>query len=60
MHVRRFAYRVLRPGAVVRISITKRGAIGKYTRLRIRKGRPPSRIDRCLLPGGTRPVRCPV
>ena len=58
MHVRRFAHRLLRPGAVVRISITKRGAIGKYTRLRIRQGKPPSRIDRCLMPGSKRPVRC--
>jgi hypothetical protein len=60
LHVRRFARRVLRPRAVLTISITKPGTIGKYTRLRIRRGKPPSRIDRCLLPGGKRPVRCPV
>ena len=60
LHVRRFAHRILRPRAVLTISITKPGTIGKYTRLRIRRGRPPSRIDRCLLPGGSRPVRCPV
>jgi hypothetical protein len=60
LHVRRFARRVLRPRAVVRISVTKPGTIGKYTRIRIRKDRPPSRIDRCLMPGRKQPARCPV
>jgi PKD domain-containing protein len=60
LHVRRFAHRLLRPRAVLTISITKPGTIGKYTRLRIRRGKPPSRIDRCLFPGAKRPVRCPV
>jgi hypothetical protein len=60
MHVRRFARRVLRPRAVVRISVTKPGTIGKFTRIRILKGKPPSRIDRCLVPGRKQPVRCPV
>ena len=60
LRVRRFARRVLRPGAVVRIYVTKTGTIGKYTRVRIRSGKPPSRVDRCLMPGRTRPVRCPV
>ena len=59
LRVRRFARRLLRPGAVVQISITKPGAIGKYMRLRIRRGRSPSRVDRCLAPGAARPVRCP-
>ena len=58
LHIRRFAHRVLRPGAVVRVWVTKPGAIGKYTRFRIRAGKPPSRIDRCLMPGDRRPVRC--
>ena len=57
--MRRFAHRVLRPGAVLQIRVTKAGTIGKYTRLRIRRGRPPNRIDRCLVPGGKRPVHCP-
>jgi PKD repeat protein len=59
LHVRRFARRLLRPGAVVQISVTKPGAIGKYMRLRILRGRSPSRVDRCLPPGAARPVRCP-
>ena len=58
LHVRRFARRTLRPGAIVQIFVTKRSAIGKYTRFRIRAGKPPSRVDRCLPPGRKRPVRC--
>ncbi len=60
LHIRRFARRLLRPGTVVRISVTKPGTIGKYMRLRIRRGRSPSRIDRCLLFPATQPVRCPA
>ena len=59
LHIRRFARRMLRPGAVVQISVTKPGTIGKYMRLRIRRGRSPSRIDRCLVPAAKGPVRCP-
>jgi hypothetical protein len=50
---------LLRPGAVLEVSITKQGEIGKYTRYGIRKRRPPKRIDRCLLPGVTNPTACP-
>ena len=39
--------------------ITKPGTIGKYTRLRIRAGRRPIRVDRCLQPGQTQPSPCP-
>jgi hypothetical protein len=39
--------------------ITMPGAIGKYTRVRIRDGRRPVRVDRCLQPGATRPSPCP-
>jgi hypothetical protein len=58
VRVRRFARRLLRPGTVVEIWVTKAGEIGKYTRFRIRSGKPPTRIDRCLAPGATRPTRC--
>jgi hypothetical protein len=60
LRVRRFARRLLRPGAFIQIYVTKRGSIGKYTLVRIRRGRAPSRIDRCLMPGSTRPMRCPA
>ncbi len=59
LRIRRFAARLLRPGAVVQITVTKPGAIGKYMRLRIRRGRSPSRIDRCLAPGAKLPGLCP-
>jgi hypothetical protein len=59
IRIRRFSRRVLRPDAVVEIWVTKSGEVGKYTRFRIRKGRPPSRVDRCLPPGAKRPAPCP-
>jgi hypothetical protein len=49
-----------RPGATLVIRVTKPGHIGKYVRLRIRSGRAPLRIDRCLTPGRSRPVECPA
>jgi hypothetical protein len=58
VRVRRFGRRVLRPGAVVQVWVTMPGEIGKYTRLRIRKGKRPTRVDRCLMPGSKRPTRC--
>jgi hypothetical protein len=50
--------RRLRAGTVVKIFVRKQGKIGKYTRFRIVRGRPPLRIDRCLVPGKKKPVRC--
>jgi hypothetical protein len=40
------------------IRITKRGRIGKHTTIRIRRGAAPTRRDRCLVPGASRPVSC--
>jgi len=51
--------RRLRAGTVLRVFVTKRGRVGKYTRLTIRRGVPPARTDRCLRDGSARPVRCP-
>ncbi|MFL5866545.1 MAG: hypothetical protein ACJ766_05525 [Thermoleophilaceae bacterium] len=45
-------------GTVIELRVVKRGRVGKYTRIRIRRGRIPSRMDRCLNPGSTRPRRC--
>jgi hypothetical protein len=47
-------------GTRIVIRVTSAGVIGKYTRIIIRGGRPPTRRDRCLLPDATRPVRCPL
>jgi PKD repeat protein len=54
---RRFERR-LRAGVTLEIFVRQAGTIGKYTRFLIRAGRPPARIDRCLIPGSSRPVRC--
>jgi len=45
---------------MIRIYVTKTGMIGKYTSIRVRRGKPPRRADRCLLPTDKRkPVICP-
>jgi hypothetical protein len=59
LHIRRLEGRTLRSGAILRISVTRNDAIGKYTRFTIRKKKPPARADRCLVPGSTLPVGCP-
>jgi hypothetical protein len=51
--------RRLRAGVRLELFVRKAGRIGKYTRFLIRAGKPPARIDRCLMPGKRRPVRCP-
>jgi hypothetical protein len=47
----------MRPGAVIEVRITAPGKIGKFTRIRLRRSRPPSRVDLCL-PPGQGPVPC--
>jgi hypothetical protein len=56
---RRMERRLLRGGATVTVSVTRQGWIGKYTRWKIRKSKPPQRRDRCLIPGTSGPVACP-
>ena len=55
---RRFERR-LPAGVKLEVFVRKAGRIGKYTRFLIRAGKPPARVDRCLMPGKRRPVRCP-
>jgi PKD repeat protein len=50
--------RLLLPGVRVRIYVTKRGAVGKFTKLRFRAGHAPVRTDRCLMPGSWVPTEC--
>jgi hypothetical protein len=46
-------------GTIIELRVTKPETIGKLTRLRIRAGRTPARLDRCLLPGKpNKPIRC--
>jgi hypothetical protein len=58
--IRRLRGRLLRPRVVVQIWVTRPDAVGKYTRFRIRRGKPPSRADRCALTGVRLPLRCPT
>ena len=51
--------RVLAPGTVLEVLVRKRDRIGKYTRLRLREGRPPARQDLCLRFDANRGTRCP-
>jgi hypothetical protein len=44
--VRPLAGRVLRAGVRLDLTVTKRDRIGKFTRFKIRRGKPPARIDR--------------
>ena len=57
VRLRRFERR-LRAGITLEIFVRKPGRIGKYTRFLIRAGKPPARVDRCLIPGRERPVAC--
>jgi hypothetical protein len=43
--------RTYRAGTIIEVRVTKSETIGKFTRLRIRAGQNPARLDRCLLPG---------
>lgn len=51
--------RDLRAGTRLVVRVTRDGYVGKYTRIVIRRGAVPKRVDRCLDPGATRPVKCP-
>jgi hypothetical protein len=59
LRVRRLEGRLLRPGATLRLFVTRPDAVGKYTRFRILKAKPPTRTDKCLVPGSGTPIACP-
>jgi len=50
--------RRMRAGVVLEVRVTAPGRIGKYTRFRLRRGGPPSRVDLCLPPGDVAPAPC--
>jgi PKD repeat protein len=58
LRFRRFERR-LRAGTVLTVRISKGDSIGKFTQFRIRKGKGPSRRDRCLRPGESAGSPCP-
>ena len=55
----RRAERVYPVGTSIEIRVTAKNRIGKYTKVRFRPGRTPSRTDSCLQPGATDPSACP-
>jgi PKD domain len=60
LRIRRLEGRLLRPGATLRLFVTRADSIGKYTRFKIRRGKSPARSDMCLVPGSGRPLVCPA
>ena len=53
-------HRFLPAGTRIVIRITRPERIGKHVRIRIRAGRPPARIDGCILPGTKGSSPCPT
>jgi len=47
-----------RAGSSLEVRVTGKGRIGKFTRIRFRRGRTPLRSDSCLAPGSSRPSSC--
>jgi hypothetical protein len=46
-------------GTVIEVRVTKKETIGTFTRIRIRAGKRPARLDRCLDPGKpNKPISC--
>jgi PKD repeat protein len=51
--------RIYAAGTVIELRVTRSETIGKFTRVRIRAGREPARLDRCLRPGRPeKPIKC--
>jgi hypothetical protein len=51
--------RRMREKTTVVITVRKGNTLGKYIRLRFRRAAAPSRVDRCVAPGSSKPVKCP-
>jgi PKD repeat protein len=52
--------RRMRKGTFIQVFVTAPGVIGKYTSFTIRSKAAPSRHDRCVNPGHSKPVSCPA
>jgi len=59
VRLRRFQ-RHLRSGTVLRVAVTRPGFVGKFTRFKFRRRRPPLRSDLCVMAGSVRPIECPA
>jgi len=55
----RKAERVYRAGLIVEVRVTDTDRVGKYTKIRFRRGRTPAFSNACLQPGSSKPSRCP-
>ena len=51
--------RRMRAGTTVVITVRKGDTLGKYVRLRFRRGSVPARVDRCVAPNSPKPQPCP-
>jgi hypothetical protein len=58
--VRPLQNRYLSAGVTLEVRVSKPGEIGKYTRIVIRKLKPPARSDLCMAPGSSKPSLCPT
>jgi plastocyanin len=58
--LRRLDGRFLRAGIRLQVFVTRAKTIGRYTRFKIRSGRPPQRVDRCLASLARKPIVCPA
>ncbi|MHB8241294.1 MAG: Ig-like domain-containing protein [Solirubrobacteraceae bacterium] len=52
--------RFLPAGVELVVTVFQGEEIGKMTRLYVRSGRPPRRIDTCVNPAGAKPMACPA
>lgn len=50
----------MRAGVVLEVRVTSPDRIGKYVWFRLRRSKPPQRVDLCLPPGEPGPTPCPV
>jgi plastocyanin len=58
--LRRLDGRFLRAGIRLQVFVMRARTIGRYTRFKIRSGRPPMRVDRCLVSLSRKPIACPA
>ena len=54
-----FRRRRLAAGALVEVTVTAPGKIGKYAAFLIRRGKVPARVDLCMQHGALAPTLCP-
>jgi hypothetical protein len=55
-----FHHRHLRAGTILEVYVTRPGAIGKYTRFKVRRLLPPKRLDSCTAVSLAKMKRCPT